>query len=90
MLTSWASLKRVGGKRAPLRSNQETLSLIADEERKANITEAQAEALRKFAASMYLSESLQIVLEPLFEETQRRLEDRFDGLLQYLSRLEWR
>lgn len=90
MLTSRALLKRAGRKRTPLRNSQEILSLIADEERKADITGAQAEALRKYLMSIYLSENLQIVLEPLVAGTQQRLEDKFDNLLEYISHLEWR
>jgi len=72
-----------------LRNSQEILSLIADEERKADITDAQAEALRKYLMSIYLSENLQIVLEPFVAGTQQRLEDKFDNLLEYISHLEW-
>jgi len=66
------------------------LSLIADKERKADITDAQAETLRKYLMSIYLSENLQIVFEPFVGETQQRLEDKFDNLLEYISHLEWR
>lgn len=89
MLTSRALSKRAGRKHTPLRNTQEILSLIADEERKADITDAQAEALRKYLMSIYLSENLQIVLEPLVAGTQQRLEDKFDNLLEYISHLEW-
>jgi len=89
MLTSRALSKRAGRKHTALRNSQEILSLIADEERKADITDAQAEALRKYLMSIYLSENLQIVLEPFVAGTQQRLEDKFDNLLEYISHLEW-
>jgi len=73
-----------------LRNGQEILSLIADEERKADITDAQADALRKYLMSIYLSDNFQIVLEPFVAETQQRLKDKFDNLLEYISQLEWR
>jgi hypothetical protein len=82
--------KRADRKHTPLRSGQEILSLIADKEQKADITDAQAEALRKYLMSIYLSENLQIVLEPFVVETQQWLEDKFDNLLEYISQLEWR
>jgi len=87
MLTSHALSKGAGRERTPLRNSQEILSLIADEERKANIAGAQARALRKYLMSIYLSEYLRIVLEPFVEKTEQRLEDRFDDLLEHISRL---
>lgn len=76
------------------RNSQEALSLIADEMRKGSITGAQAEALQKYVASMYLSEYLQTAFEPsiqeFIEKTQQRLEDKFDDLLEHISCLEWR
>jgi hypothetical protein len=90
MLTSRALSKRAGRKRTSLRNSQDMLSLIADKERKADITDAQAETLRKYLMSIYLSENLQIVFEPFVGETQQRLEDKFDNLLEYISHLEWR
>lgn len=85
--------KCIDRKRTPSRSSQEVLSLIADEKRKGNMTGAQAEALQKYLAYLYLSEYLQAALEPYVEEfvekTQQRLEDKFDDLLEDILHLEW-
>jgi len=87
VLPSLALSKRVARRRALWRDSQKALSLIADEGRKGNITDTQAEALRWYLMAMYLSE---IVLDEFVEETQQRLENKFDDLLEQITGLRWR
>jgi len=87
MLISRISSRSVERNRAELRSSVKRLSLIADEERQANITAAQAEELRKLIVSTYLSDRFESLLDPLVEETQRRFDERFREWFGCLSRL---
>ena len=87
MLPSFALSKRIDRRPGLWRDSQKALSLVADEGRKGNITDAQAEALRWYLMAMYLSE---IVLDEFVEETQQRLEDKFDDLLERITGLRWR
>ena len=67
------------------------LSLITDEKRKGNITDAQAEALQRQAMTMYFTEYLQNALEPSFEglvDQMQRLEGEFDHLVEYVLQME--
>jgi len=89
MLTSHAFSKRANKRRALSRSSQRTLSFIADEKRKGNITDAQAEALCKYVVAAYIGEHLEIGLEISFGAITKKthqLEHKIDDVLDHIMR----
>jgi hypothetical protein len=89
MLTSHAFSERANKRRALSRSSQKALSFIADEKRKGNITDAQAEVLRKYVVAAYIGEHLEINLEislgAIVKKTHQ-LECKIDDVLDHMMR----